>query len=288
MVNANIWQPTQTVDPIQAQIDALYAQLQYKEPSMTFDEYLLFHEVNWGELTSEQQRKWQNQYGGLVSSAQPDRFEVAAIWEQIAALKKQLAEQQQAAYEATHGMSVMLEAYKKAEAEWQTTADAYIKKYGYVPETFMAQHPKPDPLDWMSEEEWQSYNESRYTPPASWLHGSVMGDPYTQEMGRGVPQAMPTYEAPFYGMMAGLDKPKPYLKWFESMFPKLMQRFMATQTIPYTTSAWGQHRAESQQRAAWAEWLPTQERPLFEEWHGLGPAGRGERPWSFAPRIRSL
>jgi len=286
MVNANIWQPTQTVDPIQAQIDALYAQLQ-GEPTFTFAGFLQDRGIDPNTLTSAGRDYWEKQYDtylSLAGAAQLTRFETDQIREQIAALKKQLAEQQQieAYKEYAQGGLADVAAYKKAMAAWQTTADAYTKKLGYVPETFIAQTPKP--------QDWGVVVDrfGRVVGQREYAAGGIAGDPYTQMMGRGVPQAMPTYEAPFYGMMAGLDRPKPYLKWFESMFPKLMQRFMATQEIPYTTSAWGAQRAEAQQRAAWAEWLPTQRESLFEEWHGLGEAGRGERPWSYAPRIRTF
>lgn len=102
-------------------------------------------------------------------------------------------------------------------------------------------------------------------------------------------QPRPRYRPAFYEMLGGLPGARPYLDWFESMFPSLVREFEAT--LPtYKGYRAAEYAAEEAERIgeSWADWLRGRRKEVRERWWSLAPAQRGERPWAFAPRIQTV
>jgi len=84
-------------------------------------------------------------------------------------------------------------------------------------------------------------------------------------------------------------KSQPLQSFIEGMFGKLKTQYEATQPreIGYPTRE--EARAEAARREAGFEaWLPTQTPELEKQFWAQSPYERGERPGTFAPRIRSV
>lgn len=102
-------------------------------------------------------------------------------------------------------------------------------------------------------------------------------------------QPQPRYRPGFQQMMGGLAGARPYLDWFESMFPSLVREFEATlPTYKGFITARGAAREAEEIGETWADWLRGKRKEVRERWYSLSPWQRGERPGYFAPRIQTL
>jgi len=102
-------------------------------------------------------------------------------------------------------------------------------------------------------------------------------------------QPQPRYRPAFYETLEGLEGTRPYMDWFESMFPSLVHRFEARlETYKgYRSAEYAAEEAEKIEKS-WAKWLQKKQGELEEQWWSLGWRERGERPYAFAPRIQTL
>lgn len=138
---------------------------------------------------------------------------------------------------------------------------------------------------------------------------------YGQEWGGIQPQ--PRYKPAFWGMMGGLGGSQYYLDFFKSMFPSLVSEFEATlptykgfltpeaaaREAAEISGFWGEppkkesgvvtamermeRKGEKPFALNWAEWLKQKKAELKEQFWGMRPERRGEKPWAYAPAIRT-
>jgi len=149
---------------------------------------------------------------------------------------------------------------------WPNPADYGLTMYEgeLIPTSQVPQPPPMRPTGW-----WPS-------PMAGYLD-MPQGLRQMYELGR------QPWEFAFYQTLESLEGPPGYLKWFESNFSSFLRRYMGT--LPKRLKG---VIGPGMERIGWWQWLQRQEPELRQEWYGLGPAQRGERPWAYAPRIREV
>lgn len=102
-------------------------------------------------------------------------------------------------------------------------------------------------------------------------------------------QPKPRYRPAFYEMWGALPGSRPYLDYFESLFPSLVQQFQAQlPTYKGFLTARGAAREAEEIGETWADWLRGERKEIRERWWSLRPEQRGERPWAFQPRIQTV
>ncbi len=135
-----------------------------------------------------------------------------------------------------------------------------------------------------TEEEWPAEYERRQTEKARLKEEErVRGQYRIQSM---VGSRFAARPAPFteYGpaleeMRAGFAETMPkterWRDWFRSKYPRMIEQFEAKPEIRRTEKGW-------------AEYLKKRKPEIREEWYGMTPYQRGERPSAFAPRIQTV
>ncbi len=88
---------------------------------------------------------------------------------------------------------------------------------------------------------------------------------------------VPQYQTAFESVAQGSQ---PWKSWFESQYPSLVSRFKLTLPEVPTT-------AKTMEKS-WADWLAKKTPELKEEFASLPSSYRGERPWAYAPAIKTV
>ena len=88
------------------------------------------------------------------------------------------------------------------------------------------------------------------------------------------------YAPAFEEMVGGLAGTQHWRDWFEGKYSKLLRQFRGTLPSPSP--------GKTEVEKTWAEHLRILKPELKEEWAGLSPYQRGERPSVFAPKIRTV
>ena len=177
----------------------------------------------------------------------------------------------------------------------------------------------PPPIEYLAEKEyWKRQEreerkriEERFREKREKLQYKLM---YGQEWGGIQPQ--PRYRPAFYEMFGELTGARPYKDFFESLFPSLVSRFQATlptykgfltpkaaaREAEEISGIWGEptkeearairgrmeRKGERPFELSWAEFLKQEKPKLRERFWGMRPERRGEKPWAYQPRMRTV
>ncbi len=111
-----------------------------------------------------------------------------------------------------------------------------------------------------------------YSGGAAAARVGQLGTEWEAEMAK-----VPQYQTAFESVAQGSQ---PWKSWFESQYPSLVSRFKLTLPEVPTT-------AKTMEKS-WADWLAKKTPELKEEFASLPSSYRGERPWAYAPAIKTV
>ncbi len=113
----------------------------------------------------------------------------------------------------------------------------------------------------------------------------------------------PRMGIPFEQGLAGSSESEPWKQWFAENYSSILGQFNLSQPADfYTRGGWdryskryGETRYRSKESAeqmaekTWADYLEKKAKPEYlEKWYNLSPYQRGERPSSYAPKIKTV